>query len=249
MTRIGIFGYGRMGRIIHSLAESQGCTVSFIYDPHSEEHAAPPDAEAFAQTDVAVEFTVPESAVRNIALAAAHKTNIVVGTTGWYERMNEVRSIVETAGIGLLYAQNFSIGVQLFLRIVREAAALADRFDEYDIAVHEAHHNRKADAPSGTALRIGEEILAQVQRKKRLFTENPNKVPDPEELYVSSQRVGNVPGTHTVTLDGEVDTIEITHRARNRQGLALGALKAAKWIKNKHGLYTIEDMLHEARET
>lgn len=234
-----------MGRIIRELCAQHDCTISFIYDTHQEEYADLPEQSVLDRTDVLVEFTVPQAVLANVKLAAEKKTNMIIGTTGWYRDIEEVKSIVEGAGIGVLYAQNFSIGVQLFLKMVKYAATLVNAFPEYDISVHERHHNKKADAPSGTAFKIAETILKQVERKEVAYTANPDKVPNPSELYMSAERIGNVPGTHTVLIDGLVDSIELTHTARSREGLAIGALNAAHWIKNKQGLFTIEDMIDE----
>ena len=245
MAGITLFGYGRMGKEVERFAPTTGSTIVAIYDPKSEEYGVFPSTESWEKTDVIVEFTSPASVLQSVTLAAGEKKPIVIGTTGWYDHYDEVKAVVDTSGIGLLYAQNFSVGVQLFLRIVREAAIMINAYDEYDISMHERHHKHKADAPSGTAYRIAEEILRVHPRKKTIYIDNPDKKPVETELYVSAERVGNVTGTHSVLIDGVCDSIELTHTARNREGFALGALRAAEWLKGKTGIFTIEDMIDD----
>jgi 4-hydroxy-tetrahydrodipicolinate reductase len=245
MLRYGLIGYGRMGKEIQRLASEQDTSLQWIYDSNNPQHDNRPNDTALSDTDVIIEFTIPDAVLENIRYACSVKKNIIVGTTGWYDKIDEVRGMVEAAGIGLFYAQNFSIGIQLFLRMIKHVAKLMDQFPEYDISLHERHHNRKADAPSGTALKIAHDILDSVERKTKIYVENPDKVPVPEELYVSSERVGNVPGTHIISMDSNADSIQLVHSARNREGFASGAVKAAHWIKGKTGMYSIEDMIDE----
>jgi len=245
MIRLGLFGYGRMGQEIVRLADTSKFEIVWIYDSHVNEYGAFPGNDAIGRTDVILDFTHPSSAKNNILRAVEWKKNIIVGTTGWYGEMEEIGGSVHQAGIGMLYAQNFSIGVHLFMSIVRMAAKALNRMEEYDICVHERHHRLKADSPSGTAYKLADIILQSIHRKTEVNVDNPDEVPSPSTLYLSSERVGSVPGTHSVFIDGNADSIELIHTARNREGLALGALTAAQWIHGKKGLYTIEDMIHE----
>lgn len=200
--RLALLGYGKMGKLVSELALVQGHEI----------------VEEIADAEVCIEFTAPQSAVGNIEKAAAQRVNLVVGTTGWYDALPQVREIVEESGIGLLYGGNFSTGIFLFKQLVAQAVKLMEAFPEYEAAGFEIHHSEKLDAPSGTAKEI-------------------------EGVPFSSVRVGCVPGTHSVLFDSEADTIELTHRARSRRGYAFGALRAAEWIKGRKGLYTFEEMV------
>jgi 4-hydroxy-tetrahydrodipicolinate reductase len=216
--KIALIGYGKMGRMVETVALQRHHTISsrIGYDICI-------DAD---DTDIFIDFTHPDCAVDNISACASLGKSLVVGTTGWYERLPEVKKMVEQSNIGLLYAPNFAIGVHLFLRLAANAAKL---FAEYDIAISEEHHNQKADRPSGTAL-----ALADVVNKAT------DRLPE-----ISSLRCGSIPGTHTLFLDSAVDTITLTHTARSRLGMAEGAVKAAEWLQNRKGLFTLDDMLYE----
>ena len=235
--RLALVGYGAMGHEIERLAPSEEFEVVSRYTSH--ERFNPSDAETF---DVAIEFSRPDAAIGNIFDLLAAGCPVVVGTTGWLDGLDEVRSAISKAEGRLVYASNFSIGVNLFFQIVRRAAALVNDFNQYDAAIHEIHHKRKADSPSGTALTAAGIILAELEGKSHLLTDSSHETINPEALHVTSSRVGDTPGTHTVTFDSGADTIEITHRARNRSGFALGALAAARWIVDQpSGLYRFED--------
>jgi 4-hydroxy-tetrahydrodipicolinate reductase len=241
--RLALIGYGTMGRALERAALERGMTVAAVIDPAVPGRDAPITAETLRDADVCIEFTSPAAAVDNIRACAACGKRIVVGTTGWQHRLPEVEVIVREHGIGLIHASNFSIGVHLFLRIVREAARAVDAHPQYDAALREVHHRMKKDAPSGTALAIARELLAQLSRKTDVTMDGAVGA-SPELLHVSSQRVGAVPGLHEVVFDSACDSIVLQHIARNRRGLAEGALAAAEWIAPRTGLYTIEDMLH-----
>jgi 4-hydroxy-tetrahydrodipicolinate reductase len=166
-----------------------------------------------------------------------------VGTTGWDDVRDEVRTIVDEAGIGYLWGANFSIGANIFFSLAAAVARAIDPFDEYDISVHETHHDRKADSPSGTALHVAERILEGLKRKTRVLTEAAHRKIEPDELHVSSTRLGSVPGTHVVTADSPADTIEVIHRARSRRGFALGAVRGAEWVVTRRGLFDVSDFM------
>ena len=178
---------------------------------------------------------------------------IVVGTTGWTSRIKEVEELVKQNDNALFYAGNFSIGVNMFYRIIENASRLMAQYDEYDSAIWEAHHNQKADSPSGTALDIAKYVMKANPKKTEIVVDAFHTQPKPNQLHVSSTRVGNVPGTHTVFFDSNADSIELTHRARNREGFALGAVRASEWLYKgissgtlpKGRLYTMDDLLSE----
>jgi 4-hydroxy-tetrahydrodipicolinate reductase len=166
-----------------------------------------------------------------------------VGTTGWNERVDEVKKIVRESGTGLVYASNFSLGVNLFLGIVRHAARLMDPYPGYDASIHEIHHRGKADSPSGTALMLASAMLEGLGRKHGVLPGTPEGTLLPEQLHLTSTRVGSVTGTHEVLFDSEADAITLIHTAKTRAGFAVGALVAAEWLKGKSGVFTMADVI------
>ena len=166
-----------------------------------------------------------------------------MGTTGWYDKLDDVKKIIEKAGTGLIWSGNFSLGVNIYFKIIEDTAKIMNKFDDYDVFVHEFHHNKKADSPSGTAVMIGNILKENIERKKRIVTGELKRKIEPDELHISSTRGGSVPGTHIVGFDSAVDTIELKHTARSRGGFALGAIMATQWIKDKKGFYDINDMM------
>ena len=244
--KIAIVGYGRMGKEIERLALARGHEVVSIIDPVAEgvQHKDI-TAESLAGADVAIEFTSPASAVPNIEKTAKLGVNTVVGTTGWMDHVKEVRKLVEDSGIGFIYAPNFSLGVNVFYEVVKTASRLFDKLDEYDVFCHEWHHKGKVDSPSGTARKIADAVISEMGRKKGPVFDCLNRGREESELHVSSTRGGWVPGTHEVVFDSEFDSVELVHRARNRGGLAAGALRAAEWIAGKKGFFEFADYLKE----
>ncbi|MCS6937041.1 MAG: 4-hydroxy-tetrahydrodipicolinate reductase [Candidatus Bipolaricaulota bacterium] len=239
--RIGLIGHGKMGQEVERLALQRGHRIAHIFTRQQ------PLTSDLREIDILIDFSVPEAVPQNVHAAARAQISIVEGTTGWYDRLDEIRKIVEGSQIGFLYAPNFSLGVHLFFRIVEHAGRLFDRFPEYDLWVHEIHHHQKLDSPSGTALALGEILLRTVRRKREVLIERPTSKIAPHQLQISSTRVGSVPGTHIVGFDSLAETIELTHTARNRAGFALGALAAAEWLvaHQKIGFFTMDDFLDE----
>lgn len=239
---LALVGYGKMGHEIERLAKGRH-TIGLIIDPALEIHS-PADA-TFENIDVAIDFTHPSVILDNIKTYCDKKVTAVIGTTGWTDRLEDVRAQVEAAGIGLLWASNFSIGVHLFWETVRRGGELVNRINDYDVFGHEFHHNQKADSPSGTARSTAQILLDTLDRKTALVTQALDRKIEPHELHFSSTRGGSVPGTHSVYFDSPADTIEITHTARNRSGFASGALHCAEWLHGKTGFFSIEDYLKE----
>lgn len=237
--KIALVGYGRMGREVEGLAVEDGHQVVARIDQEDEL-----DTDALAGAEVAVEFTTPGAAPDTLAALAEAGVPVATGTTGWYDQLPRVRAAVEAAGTGLVYAPNFSLGVAVFRRWVRFMAGDLDGLHDYDVALHEVHHTGKADHPSGTARLLADTIVEATGRKDA-WAEWPASGPtvDPGTLQVTSARVGRVPGTHTVTVDGPDDQITLTHTARNRTGFARGALLAADWIRGRSGVFTLDDVL------
>ena len=226
---LALLGYGKMGKAIAQLAPERGLCVRLVLTTQSNDDGRGITRENLQGVDVCVDFTTPGVVVDNLRRVAELGCNLVVGTTGWYDKLEEVRQVVESAGIGLVYGPNFSIGVQLFYRVARAAAEIFSRFPHYEPYITETHHRFKKDAPSGTAL----ELKKQVQP---VFPERG--------IGIASVREGYVPGTHELGFDSEADTVILRHTARSRQGFAEGALYAARWVVGKTGLFTFEDTLN-----
>lgn len=240
MTRVALIGYGAMGREIELLAPSQNCKIVCQFDLDN-----PITGTSNADFDVAIDFSWPDAVMNNVEILAQLGKPLVIGTTGWYSSLSEVRTIVENSGIGCIWGSNFSVGVQTFLRIVRAAAIMANENPDYDVMVHEWHHSRKKDSPSGTAISIAKTIIEEMQRKNHIAVETQHDKIDPSALHVSSARGGDVVGRHMVTLDSLFDTIDIVHNAKSRSGFAQGALIAAKWIVNRKGCYDFTEVFPE----
>jgi 4-hydroxy-tetrahydrodipicolinate reductase len=228
--KIAIIGYGKMGRMIERLALARGHEISGRFDIENNIGGAGLTAEALAGVDVAIEFSTPETAVENIRRLVSLRVPTVVGTTGWYSRLDEVRDLVGRENGALVYGANFSIGMNIFFKIAQHAASLFARSNEYAPFLLEQHHQFKKDAPSGSAL-----VIASLLRES--YGERT-----PEAVSV---RAGYVPGTHEVGFDSEADTITLTHTARSREGFAAGALLAAELIMGKRGVYEFSELLFE----
>ena len=254
---IALVGYGKMGKMIEKAALEKGHSIAVIIDPLPAAALSQSGAQIFKsvedanfpdKTDAAIEFTVPATAVQNIKALMKMKIPTIVGTTGWQEKLNEVTQAVNDSEGSLLWSSNFSLGVNIFFRIAWYAAQFMNKFPEYDIGGLEAHHNKKLDSPSGTARILVEGVLSRIDRKKKAVWETLDRAPLPEELHYPSLRLGSVPGTHSLIFDSAADTIEITHTARSREGLASGAVCAAEWLAGhgkREGVWTIDDMLKD----
>jgi 4-hydroxy-tetrahydrodipicolinate reductase len=247
--RIALIGYGKMGRMIEGIALEKGHQISARIDPFAKEASHDRvSAKSLEGADLAIEFSTPQTVMNNIQDALEIGAPLVVGTTGWLARLEEVRALVDARKGRLVYGANYSIGVNLFYKVVAEAARLMDGFPQYDVGGFEAHHAQKADSPSGTAKALAAIILKNIERKKTLVGDClSDRKPDPAELHFASLRVGAVPGTHSVIFDSVPDTIELTHVARSREGFARGAVMAAEWLKSsgRSGLIPVDEMYGE----
>lgn len=242
--RIGLIGYGKMGREIARCAELQGIEVTAIIDPSAKEATARTVSSESLQTcDVCLDFSRPEAVIPNARAVIESQKPLVIGTTGWQHLLPDVKKLALKHPIGVLYGANFSIGLHLFRAILSHAARLMSHYPEYDVAGFEFHHRQKSDAPSGTARLIANDLLHQIPQKQEILYENVNRAVRPEELHFTSLRCGNIPGTHGVLFDSACDTIELRHTARSRDGLALGALQAAVWVQHRVGFFSIEEMV------
>lgn len=225
--KIALIGYGQMGKMIEAIALEKG--YSIVARTSSTQW----DEGGILQADVCIEFTRPECAVKHVERLASLGKNIVIGTTGWDNQIEEVRKIVEQSNIGLVYSPNFSIGVQLMFHLLQSAGQIFGPFKQYDVAGIEYHHNKKKDQPSGTALEMGRIVSQHAGRDMAPFT---------------SVRCGAIPGTHTLMFDSPFDTISITHEARTREGFALGAIQAAEWLNGKKGFYSFSTCIQDILE-
>lgn len=246
--KIALLGYGKMGKIIEKIATSRNHEIVLKIDNDNLHELT---AENLQQADAAIEFTTPGSVLNNIDTCIKAGVPIVVGTTGWYDHIAAVKENCLQGNGSVMYASNFSVGVNVFFKINQLLAKVMNNYPYYDVQVEEIHHVHKLDSPSGTAITIAEGILDNVDSKKEwanvLISEDPAVANDnlkPEQLLIESHRIDSVPGTHTVIYDSEVDTIEFKHTAHNRNGFALGAVLAAEWLQHKKGFYTAHDMFN-----
>lgn len=231
-----------MGKIIQQIAHDRLYDVITI-DPMGKADFKEINKESMENVDVAIDFTTPTVALQNARACATQGVNLVMGTTGWYDKTNEMKEAVKS--IGFIWSGNFSIGVNMFFKIVEEASKVVNNVPEYDVSVFEAHHNMKKDSPSGTAKMIADKVIENIKIKDTIVTDKFDKAPKENELHVASMRCGKTPGTHTVTFDSDADTIELTHRARNREGFALGAVLAAEFLEGKKGFFDINDLMKD----
>lgn len=226
--KIALLGYGRMGQVIAGVAQRRNIETVMHFDLYRPFQADEATRQALAEVDALLDFTSAEAVLPNVRTATALSIPIVIGTTGWYGELEAARRAVEASAIGLVYGANFSLGVNLFYKIVKRAGELFAAFEDYDPFIEEAHHKMKRDAPSGTALTI-QKMLAENYGDRR--------------LPVTSVRAGHIPGMHSVSFDSGVDTIRLEHTARSGEGFAEGALLAASWIVNRRGFYEFQEVL------
>lgn len=240
LPRIALIGYGTMGREIEKAAKSNDFEIAAIFDIDN-----PLDKGSNFNFDVAIDFSTPRAVYDNVNILADNGKNIIIGATGWYDSLPLIQDIVKQKNIGLLWGSNFSIGMNIFMKITQVASKLINLAPGYDIFISETHHKRKKDSPSGTALSLGEIILKEFNGKDSMLFGNPEGVISPDSLQISSIRGGDALGKHTVTLDSPVDYIELTHSAKSREGFAAGAVLAAAWIHGKKGFFKFDDILDQ----
>lgn len=234
---IALIGYGKMGKAIEEIALQKGHTIGLRISIENTEDLT---LENLQKADVAIEFTGPESAAENLKKCFEAGVPVVCGSTGWLERWNEIRDLCIAKEGGLIYASNYSIGVNLFFQLNAYLAHLMKEYESYNVQMEEIHHTQKIDAPSGTAITLAQQILEDIARKK-LWVNHPSL--KEAELEIISKRTDPAPGTHKVKYTSAIDDIEIIHTAHNRTGFAGGAVKAAEFIKGKKGIFTMKDVL------
>lgn len=230
--RIGLFGYGKMGKMIEGLAIGRGHEITAKIDLVEQEID-------FSTFDIAIDFSTPSSAFKNITSCFEHGIPVISGTTGWLENFDKAVSLCNQNNTGFIYASNFSLGVNIFFELNEKLAKMMAKLDQYKVSMEEIHHTQKLDAPSGTAISLAEDILANTPYKDWKLDEGGENT-----ISIHSKREGNVPGTHSIDYASSVDSIEIKHTAHNREGFALGAVLAAEWLIGKKGVFTMKDVLN-----
>jgi 4-hydroxy-tetrahydrodipicolinate reductase len=235
--KIALLGYGKMGREVEKIAIEHKHSIGLIID---NENDWLEKAEQLKECDVAIEFSMPAIAIENIRRCFDAGIPIVVGTTGWYDQFQQISELCLSGNKTLFYATNYSIGVNIFFDINRRLASILEKYPMYSPSMVEIHHTQKLDAPSGTAITLANDIITSNPR----YTKFTGSDPEPGEIPVQSIREGNVPGTHTITWSSDIDQITISHEAKSRRGLAIGAVMAASWVQNRHGVFTMKDMLN-----
>lgn len=230
--KIGLFGYGKMGKMIERIAQDRGHSIIAKIDADAQ-HID------YATMDVAIDFSMPDAAYNNITGCFENGVPVISGTTGWLDRYSEAVAICEKHQGAFIYASNFSLGVNLFFELNAQLAKMMAGLKEYNVSMEEIHHTQKLDAPSGTAITLAEGIIQNSDYEKwELDNADEHTIP------ITSIREGSVPGTHSITYESAVDKIEIKHEAFNREGFALGAVIAAEWLRGKTGVFTMKDVLN-----
>ena len=229
--KIAILGYGKMGKTIEKLALQKGHSIVVKSTSTSENID-------ITEADVAIEFSTPNAAVKNIKLCLNNQIPVISGTTGWLENYDEMIKLCEKRNGSFIYASNFSVGVNLFFNINEYLSKLMEPWKEYQVSIEEIHHTQKKDAPSGTAITLAEGIIKNSE-KKEWSLEGDSE----QKLKITSQRIDDVKGTHIINYNSEIDTISIKHEAHKREGFAMGAILAAEWLQNKKGVYSMKDVL------
>ena len=238
--KIAIIGYGKMGKIIEKIAIQKKHNIVLKIDDSNLNELT---IENLQKADVAIEFTGPNSAYKNIMLCFDAKIPVVSGSTGWLDNYNTVKERCEKESQAFFYASNFSLGVNIFFKLNQHLAKIMNKFESFDVSVDETHHIHKLDAPSGTAITIAEGIISEMDRKDSWVKENSE---NKKQIAVKSFREGEHPGAHTVTYNSDIENIIITHESKNREGLAQGAVLAAEFIIGKTGMLSMDDLLNIA---
>lgn len=229
--KIALLGYGKMGKVIEKIALERGHEIIM-------RKAGKDTFDGLENADVAIDFSVPDAAINNISACFNSNVPVISGTTGWLENYDKMVSLCQEKNGAFIYGSNFSLGVNIFFELNDHLAKIMAKFGQYKVAMEEIHHTQKLDAPSGTAISLAKGIIDHSDYSSWAL-ENAKE----DEIYIEAKRIENVPGTHTVFYNSEVDTIEIKHTAHNRDGFALGAVIAAEWIQGKKGIFTMKDVL------
>lgn len=236
--KIALIGYGKMGKAIEQIATARGHEIVCVIDVDNK---ADFDSDAFRSADVAIEFTTPATAFDNYCAAFAQGVKVVSGTTGWTDRLDSIRKMCDEQGATFFWTSNFSLGVNIFFAVNRYLSAIMDSFPQYTPSMEEIHHIHKLDHPSGTAISLANDIVGLTDR---IDGWSENSTDTSHVMQIDHKRQGEVPGTHIVKWDSDIDTITISHEAKSRKGFALGAVVAAEWLKDEHGFKTMDQLMH-----
>lgn len=231
--KIALLGYGKMGKVIERIALERGHEIVL-------KKSSATTFEGIENADVAIDFSIPDVAVENITTCLEKGIPVISGTTGWLDEYQKMVDLCREKNGAFLYGSNFSLGVNLFFELNNYLAQMMSKFKEYNVSMEEIHHTQKLDKPSGTAISLAKDILKNYPEKKDWTIENPSK----DEIFIDVKRIENVPGTHSIFYNSDVDFIEIKHVAHNREGFALGAVIAAEWLHNKTGIFSMKDVLN-----
>ena len=231
--KIALLGYGRMGKEIEKIAISRGHSIVIKKDIHTTNCD-------ISLADIAIDFSIPSAAFDNISNCLNNNVPVISGTTGWLEKYNEIVSLCKKKNGAFIYASNFSLGVNIFFELNNQLAKMMNALEDYHISIEEIHHTKKLDAPSGTAITLAEGIIKNSSKQSWELDGEASK----EVIPISAKRIPDVPGTHTVSYNSEVDTIAIKHTAHSRKGFALGAVIAAEWLLHKKGVFSMKDVLN-----
>jgi 4-hydroxy-tetrahydrodipicolinate reductase len=234
---IALLGYGKMGKEIESIALQRGHQITLIIDINNQSDLNP---ESLKKADVAIDFTTPQTAVPNILHCFQAGIPVVCGTTGWHEQIGIIEKACKELNGAFFYTSNFSLGVNVLFHLNKVLAGLLKNNDQYNVSIEEIHHTTKLDKPSGTAISLAKDILSIYPRKKNWELDRESS---PESLRIDALRQENVPGTHTVKWESDIDIIQLHHSAKNRKGLALGAVLAAEFLPGKKGIFTMKELL------
>jgi len=229
--KIALLGYGKMGKVIERIALERGHEIVM-------KKSGKDTFEGLEKADVAIDFSIPDAAVTNISTCLNSNMPVISGTTGWLDNYNKMVSLCEEKSGAFIYGSNFSLGVNIFFELNDHLAKIMAKFSQYKVAMEEVHHTQKLDTPSGTAITLAKGIIDNSDYSSWAL-ENAKE----DEILIDAKRIENVPGTHTVAYNSDVDSIEIKHTAHNREGFALGAVIAAEWIQDKKGVFTMKDVL------
>ncbi|WP_296150263.1 4-hydroxy-tetrahydrodipicolinate reductase [uncultured Flavobacterium sp.] len=229
--KIALLGYGKMGKVIERIALERGHEIVM-------RKAGKDSFEGLENADVAIDFSIPDAAISNISTCFNSNIPVISGTTGWLDNYDKMVSLCEEKNGAFIYGSNFSLGVNIFFELNDHLAKIMAKFNQYKVAMEEVHHTQKLDAPSGTAITLAKGIIDNSDYSSWAL-ENAKE----DEILIDAKRIENVPGTHSVSYNSEVDTIEIKHTAHNRDGFALGAIIASEWILGKKGVFTMKDVL------
>ena len=234
--KIALLGYGKMGKEIEAIALQRHHTIVLKVDETNSASITKTDLQ---QADVAIEFSTPHTVISNIKKCLDAQLPIVIGTTGWYDLLKDIENECQQKNGTIFHSTNFSLGVNIFMKVNSYLAELMNKYTNYDVSMEEIHHIHKLDKPSGTAITLANQVLDKIERKKNWSITNTNS----QSLFIKDIREGEVPGTHIIKYTSAVDDIEIMHKAHNRQGFALGAVIAAEYIYNKKGIFTMNDLM------